>query len=259
MKRILALTGMTVVVCALAAAQDNRVVVPARNGVRPRIVEVTLVHGSITVTAGSGSDVIAELPGSRPPRSDRNAPPNMHRIDIPERGAIQASENGDVVHISVGATNEGRGLLVTVPTNISLRVHTTHGDVTVTGVHGEIDAASIHGSITLNDVGGTVLSNTVHGSIKVSMTQVDQAKPLSFSTLNGNIDVTLPSNVRMNLKMKTSRGDVWSDFDVKLAGDGGSGGLTRLNMDRTVRGTLNGGGVEASFYTLNGRILIRKR
>jgi len=260
MKRTLALTGMTIAVCALAWAQDNRVVVPSRNGVRPRIVEANLVHGSITVTGGSGSDVTAELPGARTQqRPDRNVPPGMHRIDLPARNAITATENGDVVRISVGMSTEGRGLLITVPANTSLRVHTTHGEVTVTGVHGEIDAASIHGDITLTNVGGTVLSNTVHGTIKVTMDQVDQSKPLSFSTLNGNIDVTLPSSVRMNLKMKTDRGDIWSDFDVKLTGGGAVNGMTRLNADRTLRGTINGGGVEASFYTLNGRIMVRKK
>src|SRR5579872_5633961 len=162
MKRTLALTGMTIAVCALAFAQDNIVVVPSRNGVRPRVVEANLVHGSITVKTGSGSDVTAELPGAHSQRTDRNVPPGMHRIDIPARGAITATENGDVVHINVGVSTEGRGLLITVPTNTSLRVHTTHGEVTVTGVHGEIDAASIHGDITLTNVGGTVLCNTVH-------------------------------------------------------------------------------------------------
>ena len=213
-----------------------------------------------SVKAGGGGDITAEFPGARTaPRNDRGVPPGMHRIDIPSRGAIQAVENGDVVHISAGLANEDRGLLITVPTNTSLRVHTTHGTITVSGVHGEIDAGSVHGDITLTDVGGTVLANTVHGSIKVTMDNVDQAKPLSFSTLNGNIDVTMPSSVHMNLKMKTDRGDIWSDFDVKLNGGGAVNGMTRLNADRTLRGAVNGGGVEASFYTLNGRITIRKR
>jgi hypothetical protein len=267
MKRTLALTGMTMAVCALVFAQENsgnRVVVPSHNGSRPRTVEATLTHGSITVKAGTGTDVIAEIPGGRS-RVERTAPSGMHRIDIPWRDGIQASENGDVVRIQVGMSTEGNGLVLTVPANTSLRVHTTHGEVMVTGVRGEIDAASVHGDITLTNVGGTVLSNTVHGTIKATMDQVDQSKPLSFSTMNGSIDVTLPADTKMNLKMKTDRGDIWSDFDVRLTGGGSMSqpgrvnGLSRLVMDRTLRGTINGGGVEATFYTLNGRIMIRKK
>jgi hypothetical protein len=267
MKRTFALTGLTIAVCALACAQDtgNRVVIPARNGSRPRTVEANLQHGTITVKAGGGTDVIAEAAGMRQ-REDRRVPPGMHRLDMPARGGIQVAESGDVVHVSLGYGGEGTTLALTVPTNTSLRIHTQHGDVTVTGVHGEIDAASMHGDITMTGVGGTILSNTMHGTIKVSMDQVDQAKPLSFSTLSGDVDVTLPADTRMTLKMKTDHGDIWSDFDVKLTGGGAinqsgerSGGLTRLMMDRTLRGTINGGGVDANFYTINGRIMIRKK
>jgi hypothetical protein len=256
-----------VVVCALACAQDtgSRVVVPVRNGSRPRTVEASLVRGSITVKAAGGGEVIAELPGAHP-RNDSRVPPGMHRIDTPWRNGIQVEESGDVVHIGVGAAASEEGLLLTVPANTSLKVHTTHGDVTVTGVHGEIDAASVHGDIVLTNVSGTVLTNTVHGTIRVSMDQVDQSKPLSFSTLSGNIDVTLPADVRINLKLKADRGDIWSDFDMKLTGGGAmtqpSGrvnGKYRVMLDRGLRGSINGGGVEASFYTLNGRITIHKK
>jgi hypothetical protein len=40
---------------------------------------------------------------------------------------------------------------------------------------------------------------------------------------------------------------------------GGAEGKFRVQFDRTMYGTINGGGVEASFNTLNGKILIRKK
>ena len=270
MKRTLALLGMTLAVCALACAQDdtgNRVVIPARNGSRPRTVEASVISGSITVKTGSGTDIIAEIPGARPRRESR-APQGMHRIDVPWQNAIQAEESGDIVRIALGPGSSGEDLQLTVPANTSLKVRSTHGDVKVTGVHGEIDAASVHGDIVLTDVSGTVLANTVHGSITAGMNQVDQTKPISFSTLSGNIDVTLPADVKMTLKLKADRGDIWSDFDVRLAG-GSTGGMTQLSgrppgrgrllMDRSLQGTVNGGGVQATFYTVNGRITIHKK
>jgi hypothetical protein len=255
MKRNLALTGILLTVCALAGAQENtesRVVVPARNGSRPRVVEANVLHGSITVKVGGGGEIIAELPNRRPRASDSRVPPGMHRIDMPWRGGLNIDESGDTVRVTVGPGGENNDLVLTVPANTSVRAHTTHGDVTVTGVHGEIDAGSVHGDITLTNVSGTVLANTVHGTIKVTMDQVDQSKPLSFSTLSGAIDVTFPADTRMNLRMKADRGDIWSDFDMKL----NSG---RLGADRNLSGTINGGGVDAKFYTLNGRITIHKK
>jgi hypothetical protein len=40
---------------------------------------------------------------------------------------------------------------------------------------------------------------------------------------------------------------------------GGGNAKFEVKFDRTTYGTINGGGVEASFSTLNGRIVIRKK
>src|SRR5271157_4088474 len=109
MKRNLALTGILLTVCALAGAQENtsnRVVVPMRNGARPRVVEASIVHGSITVKAGTGSGVIAEVPGLKP-RTDSRVPPGMHRIDIPWRGGLTVEESGDVLRVGLGLSAQG--------------------------------------------------------------------------------------------------------------------------------------------------------
>src|SRR5690349_7028111 len=134
MKRTIALLGMTLAVCALAGAQENtgnRVVVPARNGGRPRTVEANLLRGSINVKTGGG-EIIAEIPGA-PSRREANVPPGMHRIDAPWREGLQVEESGDVVQISL-APPQGGPLTLTVPVNTSLKLHTTHGEITVTGV-----------------------------------------------------------------------------------------------------------------------------
>ena len=37
--------------------------------------------------------------------------------------------------------------------------------------------------------------------------------------MNGEIDVTLPADIKANLKMKVDNGDMYTDFDVKLTND----------------------------------------
>jgi len=86
--------------------------------------------------------------------------------------------------------------------------------------------------------------------------------------LNGDIDVTLPDNSKANVRMKTDNGEIYSDFEVKL--DSGAqvqrnesgrqrDGSYHLRFDRTLRGSINGGGPEFQFTTFNGQIYIRKR
>src|SRR5436305_15326105 len=92
MKRLLAPMGLTLVICALACAQDStgeRVVVPARNSTHPRVVNVALTHGSITVKAYNGKEVIVESgrTNSESRRPERTVD-GLKRIDLPVRGLL---------------------------------------------------------------------------------------------------------------------------------------------------------------------------
>jgi hypothetical protein len=98
------------------------------------------------------------------------------------------------------------------------------------------------------------------------MDRVDQGKPLSFSTFNSKVDVTLPADVKATCKFKTDRGDIYSDFDVTMSGsnptmqpDNSGQGKFRVRFDRGMQGNINGGGVEMSFRTFNGPIYLRKK
>jgi len=269
MIRILALTGMMLAVCAVAPAQDDpgRIVVPARNSSRPRVLSVTTTNGSITVKTYAGKDVIVEQkdkdaePGRR--RRD-NAPEGMHRIDVPERGVVveEADNNITVQDRSPG----GADLVVSVPVDTSLKLNSTNGSIQVNGVHGEIDAGARNGGIELLNVSGTVLADSRNGTIKVTLDHVDPAKPQAFSSVNGTIDVTLPADLKASLKMRSSRGSIYSDFDVNVTTGRAStqknntpDGKFRVEFDRTVLATINGGGADMTFTTVNGSILLRKK
>ncbi|MBS1857607.1 MAG: DUF4097 family beta strand repeat protein [Acidobacteria bacterium] len=262
MRWLIALTGILLAVCPPAVAQGTgeRVVVPARNSTRPRKVDVKMTNGSLTVKAYSGAEVIVET--ERAARHDHAVESGgMHRIDLPRTLTVEEQDN--VISVRPGISSGG--LVISVPADTSLSARNTNGPIAVDGLRGEIDVESNNGAITLNHVSGTVVAHSLNGAIRAAMDRVDASRPISFSTLNGAIDVTLPADVRANVKLSTHRGEVWSDFDIKL----GAGPVTtrsntadgryRVSMDRSITGTINGGGADASFYTLNGKITIRKK
>src|SRR5580692_9357887 len=117
MKRILALTGMMLAACVIACAQDDagRVVVPARNSSRPRVVVASSNNGSITVKTYDGKDVIVENGNSDRSRNrGRNGvPEGMHRIDVPERGLVV--EEADNTITIQDHTPGGTHITITVP------------------------------------------------------------------------------------------------------------------------------------------------
>jgi DUF4097 and DUF4098 domain-containing protein YvlB len=251
----------------LVCAQENagdRVVVPARNTTHPREVHVTSTHGSITVKTYNGKDVIVESANNSGTRrnTDRTVD-GLRRIDLPERGLV-VEEEDNVIHVRASSSGSP-GLVITVPADTSLHLRSTHGSITAGGIHGEIEVSSSNGEIHLTGISGTVVADTTNGSIKVTMDRVDPGKPIAFSTNNGNVDVTLPADTKANLKIRTFHGEIWSDFEMKLTGGqptsskGGANGPFRVEFDRTIYGTINGGGTEASFRSFNGKVVIRKK
>jgi DUF4097 and DUF4098 domain-containing protein YvlB len=265
MKRIFARTGIALAVCALACAQDSgRVVVPARNSSRPRVVDASTANGSITVKTYEGKEVIVESGSTRSSRNLR-APDGMHRIDIPNRG-LEVEEQDNTITVRDHSPGGGESIIITVPVDTSLHLHSSNGSLHVDGVHGEIDAETHNGSMKLLNVSGTVLANTHNSSIVVTMDRVDASKPSAFSTLNGSVDVTLPADVRASLRLTTDNGSIYSDFDVTVSGgraitqpNNTSDGKFRVHFDHTIMGTINGGGADLTFRTANGSIVIRKK
>jgi hypothetical protein len=272
MKRYGALMGITLAVCSMGVAQDTgveRVVVPARNSTHPRKIDVNLMGGSITVKAYNGKEVIVEATGSSDKekeknkgREDRRAD-GLRRLDLPTRG-LNVEEQDNVVTVRMQMPHRGSGVTISTPPDTALTLHTMGGSIDVEGVKGEIDVESMNGRISLNHVSGSVLAHSMNGGMSVVMDSVDQSKPISFSTMNGTIDVTLPAAFKANAKLRTEHGEIYSDFDFKLGGgvitqkNDTSDGRFKVAMDKTITGTINGGGSEATFKTYNGTIYIRK-
>jgi hypothetical protein len=257
-----------------AWAQDaapERVTVPFSDPSRPKTVKVSLLNGGITVKAYNGKDVIIEAKGGDGDRGRgrhrTEVPEGMHRIDINNPG-LQVEESENTVVIGVSAINRNSELSIQVPVDTSLRLRSVNGgNIGVEGVSGDLDIDNTNGNVTVSHVSGSVVAHALNGRLIVSLDRVTPNKAMSFSSLNGNVDVTLPADVKANVRMKTDNGEIYSDFDVKLdtsahqpivEGNKSGGGPHRLRFDKGVYGTINGGGPEMTFTTFNGTIFIRK-
>lgn len=272
-------TSLRIALCIVAAAfgatvaraQDDaadRVTVPFRDASKPRTVIVKLINGGMTIRGYDGKDAIIEGRGGRSRHSSRssNVPPGMHRIDSNGSG-LDVTEDNNIITVHGGLMGSA-DVTIQVPVETSLKLQTLNGGkIVVENISGEIEAENMNGSITIAGASGSVLANSMNGKITVGLNRVTPNKTMSFSTMNGTIDVTLPADVKANLKMKTDNGEIYSDFDVRLTGSHPpevddqrrSGGRYRVKLDKSMYGTINGGGPEMQFVTYNGSILIHKK
>jgi DUF4097 and DUF4098 domain-containing protein YvlB len=193
----------------------------------------------------------------------------MHKLEIPGNMGLDIVEENNVVTIKSTNWNGDGGLSIMVPRKSSLQLKcVNNGDIEVSDVDGEVDAENLNGRIILNNVSGSVVAHSLNGEVKATLDRVDPNKGMSFSTMNGMVDVTLPKDVKANLRMKTDNGDIYSDFDVKLNADrsaqtetSGSPreGRYHVRIDKALRGTINGGGPEIQLISFNGQIYLRQK
>lgn len=163
----------------------------------------------------------------------------QHRADfhltVPRRAVVDAdSVNGNV---SIHGT---RG---------DLKAETVNGRVSVDDVRGEIEVSSVNGRVTVRAARGAVRADTVNGAIDVELVEVTPGARMSFSTVNGGVDLSLPADVATHLDASSTNGGISTDFPVEVRG--------RYNR-KSVSADLNGGGGELKIRTTNGGIKIRE-
>lgn len=258
---------------AVALAQDtgDRITVPFSDPSRPKTVKGSLVNGCFAIEGYEGKDVVLEARADHDSESGRHRPPRgaegMKRIDATGFG-LTVEEESNTVRIH-GPASRSANIIVRVPRETALNLQCVNGgDLKVTGVSGDLDLNNTNGSITATNVTGSVLAHSLNGKVLVNLDRVTANKPMSFSSLNGDIDVTLPSDTRATLKMKSDNGEIYTDFDVKLVPNStqavvednrSKGGRYRVKVDKQTVGTINGGGADFTFKTLNGNIFVRQR
>jgi DUF4097 and DUF4098 domain-containing protein YvlB len=243
----------------------DRIPVTLSDPSRPAHVKVSMVNGGITVKAYEGKEVVVEARTRNRENSRNEGGPK--RLAISSTGLSVEEENNEV-NINTESYMHPIDVSVSVPVHTSLKLRAVNdGDIVVTGVDGELDVDDINGAVTLNNVSGSVVAHALNGHVYATLTRVDPQKAMAFSSLNGDIDVTFPADLKANVSIRSDQGDVFSDFDVQLQAaapqpvvedNRGHGGKYRVKIDKTVRGTINGGGPEIQFRNFQGKIYIRK-
>jgi hypothetical protein len=258
-------------VCGAAAAQgmSERGAVSLSDPGRPATVHLGLVQGSIAIRGTDRKDVLVEARvddegDETPGKPDANG---LRRI--PQRAALTVEEENNRVSISAGSPNRFYKFTIEVPAKTNLEVSTVNGgEVTVEGVDGDLEIGNVNGGITLTRVGGAVVAHTTNGDVKVTLTRVAPKKPMAFTTLNGDIDVSVPKSTTANLKLRSDQGEifVFTDFQLKLLPENSvakiedtrkDGGRYRIEINRALVGEINGGGPEFEMRSFTGNIYLR--
>ncbi|MES2111329.1 MAG: DUF4097 family beta strand repeat-containing protein [Bacteroidota bacterium] len=233
-----------------AIAQDNKqLVVHLTEPGKLFTLNVNIGRAAIKVTGYSGKNVIVGV------ETDEA----VGRI-----GAMVTAREKNNEVIVESQTSKAIKLDIKVPqtSGIFKLSSVNGGTIVVSDVKGNLELQNKSGGISALNISGSVIAGTLSGRITVSFKNVDSGVPMAFSTLSGGINVSFPTALKANLKIKSDHGRVYSDFD--LAEDpghpkairSGKDGVYRLSIDDWIYGRVAGGGPEYLFKITSGDIHI---
>lgn len=246
----------------LKAQEEQTFSIPLSEPGKPGQLVASMHRGSIRVEGYSGNEVKIKVVAIEDDDDRDHSKSGLRRI--PNAAAqFNIEEQNNVVTIS-GIRSRRVDFMIQVPEEFSLKIKTHHdGFIGVKNVKGNIEADGHHEDIEMSGISGSVVADTHHGEIKVAFDEVNAQTPMAFSTYHGDIDITLPGNVNSSAKIKTTKGEVYTDFDLDLKVEmtnveSKKGEGTKIQVGGWLKGDLGSGGAEYLFSSYHGDVIIRK-
>jgi serine/threonine protein kinase len=137
---------------------------------------------------------------------------------------------------------------VQVPRHTRLEnMEDVNGKVSISGVAGDIKASTVNGETVVRDAQGDLKLETVNGRISAELVRLGADQSVSFNTVNGSIEATLPAAADATVSASTVNGSISSDFS--------SLDVTReFPLGSHLKGSLGSGSAKVHAETVNGAI-----
>jgi hypothetical protein len=261
---------LSIIVSMRMAAQNKsgeQLVIPLSEPGKPYKLDVHLMNGPIKVIVYDGKDILIDAQSEIDNDNEeaKESSNGMKRIPMGNAMELTAEEKNNSVTIHSQSIMKTIRLSLKIPQGAtSLKLGSVNnGAIEVTNATGEIEIGNVNGGIILNNVSGSVVANTVNGDVVVTFKSTTLNAPMAFSTLSGNVDITFPTALKANLKLKTDMGEMFTDFDISVEKSEtkksrSESGMYHLKVEDWIHGKINGGGPEIMMKTMTGNIYIRK-
>jgi DUF4097 and DUF4098 domain-containing protein YvlB len=127
--------------------------------------------------------------------------------------------------------------------------HSVSGDVAVSGAEGEVRAGSVSGDVEMLHLRATgVKASSVSGDVLVGIDALAGDGSLTFTSVSGDVTVTLPSALDADITMRSVSGTLDTDFPITLNG----------RMDRhALEARIGKGGRPLEVRTVSGDVRLR--
>ena len=209
--------AMTVLLLTAARANNDNETASIKftDPAKPGTLKVTVANGDIHLR-GAETDEVRVTTDLKPDT------PTLRKDGLrvlTSSSSYTLTEKNNVVSLTYGTEgwpSNGGEFTIVVPRNTAVIINSNFGgDVEIGGITGNIEIKSLNGEVKLDDIDGAALVETMNGEIHASVHALHDGKPLSFTSMNGEVALHLPADAKANIRLRTHNGSILTDFDDK--------------------------------------------
>ena len=141
---------------------------------------------------------------------------------------------------------------LTVPRNAVLNeIETVNGSVRISNTTNLVKASAVNGGVTATNLRGTTNLSTVNGTVEADFDQLQTGSKITLETVNGNVNLTIPSDANATFRADSLNGPITNDFGLPVR--------KGQYVGRDLYGKVGSGDVQIRLNSVNGPLSIKRR
>lgn len=139
-----------------------------------------------------------------------------------------------------------------VPRNAVLNeIETVNGSVTISNMTNVTNASAVNGSVKATNLRGTARIETVNGTTEADFDTLNSDSKIVLTTVNGRVNLVLPSDIDATLKADTVNGSINNEFGLPVR--------KGKYVGRDLHGKVGDGSIKINLESVNGGLNIRRK
>ncbi len=130
-------------------------------------------------------------------------------------------------------------------------VETVNGSVTVSNFVNMTKVSAVNGNVNATNLRGTAYLETVNGEVAADFDRLEPGSKISLETVNGKVNLTIPSDANATLKADSLNGNIKNDFGLPVR----KGKYVGYDM----YGRVGTGDVQIKLESVNGPLTISRK
>lgn len=141
---------------------------------------------------------------------------------------------------------------LSVPSGAMLNeIETVNGSVTARNFVNYTKISAVNGDVNASNLRGTASLSTVNGTVMADFDRLDQGSKINLSTVNGRINLSIPSDANATIKADSLNGSIVNGFGLPVR--------KGEYVGRDLHGRIGTGDVQIKLNSVNGPLAINKK